>query len=87
MSGKQLTIEDLRRILRDAAGDGEGVGLDGDFADVDFADLGYDSIVLLEIGGRIERECGITLDEDTVTSARTPRTLLAMVHEGLATVP
>ena len=78
MAIREFTIGDLRRVLRAAAGDAEGVGLD-----VPFADLGYDSLALLETGGRIEREYGIELADSTITDAETPRALLASVNERL----
>lgn len=86
MTDNQLTINQLRLILRESAGEADGVDLDGDIADTEFTDLGYDSIALLEAGGRIERDRGVKLDDDTITSARTPRELVAAVNERLATV-
>lgn len=77
----QLTLEELTRILQDAAGVTEGVDLSGDILDVSFEDLGYDSLALLETSGRIERERGIELEETTVTDAKTPRALLALVND------
>jgi act minimal PKS acyl carrier protein len=50
---------------------------------VPFADLGYDSLALLETGGRIEREHGIELADSTITDAETPRALIACVNEQL----
>jgi act minimal PKS acyl carrier protein len=86
MTDNRMTIDELRGLLREAAGEPEDVDLDGDILDTEFTDLGYDSIALLETGGRIERECGVTLNDDTVTSAGTPRVLLDIVNERLAEV-
>jgi act minimal PKS acyl carrier protein len=85
MAGSVLTIEDLRRILREAAGEHEGIDLDGDILDLTFEDLGYDSLALLETGSRIEREHGIELEDTSITVVETPRALLAVVNEQLAT--
>ncbi|REF00944.1 acyl carrier protein [Thermomonospora umbrina] len=85
MTGAQFTLNDLRRILREAAGADEDVDLDGDIADVTFEDLGYDSLALLETGSRIEREYGLELDDDTITDAETPGALLKVVNERLVT--
>jgi act minimal PKS acyl carrier protein len=84
MATPELTLEDLRRILRTVAGEAEGTGLDGDILDVTFTDLGYDSLALLETAGQIERERELQLDESTITEAQTPRELLAAVTEQLA---
>ncbi|GAA1015435.1 acyl carrier protein [Streptomyces thermogriseus] len=80
MAAKEFTLDDLKRILREGAGADESVDLDGDILDTDFEELGYESLALLETGGRIEREFGITLDDDVLTDARTPRALIAAVN-------
>ncbi|GAA4136220.1 acyl carrier protein [Actinomadura keratinilytica] len=75
-----ITIDDLGRILREAAGIELGPGA----ADQPFADLGYDSLALLETGSRIEREYGVRLDDDTLTEVETPAALLDVVNRHLA---
>ncbi|GHJ92335.1 actinorhodin polyketide synthase acyl carrier protein [Streptomyces sp. NE5-10] len=79
-----FTLDDLRRVLREAAGADEGVDLDGDIRDADFDALGYESLALLETAGRIEREWGITLDDDTLGEARTPGALVDAVNAHLS---
>ncbi|MFI9723672.1 acyl carrier protein [Streptomyces sp. NPDC052396] len=86
MSGHEFaefSLEDLRRILREGAGTDEAVDLDGDILDSDFAELGYESLALLETAGRIEREFGVTLDDDLLTEIRTPRALIEAVNSSL----
>jgi len=80
MSRTEVTLDDLRRILREAAGAEEGVDLDGDIMDVRFEDLGYDSLALLETASRISHEFGRVLDDDVAVSATTPRELLKLVN-------
>ncbi|MFC7310820.1 acyl carrier protein [Streptomyces monticola] len=82
MSNSQFTLDDLKRILLEGAGAEEGA-LDGDILDTDFEKLGYESLALLETGGRVEREYGITLDDSALTDAATPRHLLAIVQSHL----
>ncbi|MFI8192474.1 acyl carrier protein [Streptomyces sp. NPDC085946] len=81
MSEQEFTFEALKRILREGAGADENVDLDGDILDTDFEELGYESLALLETGGRIEREYGISLDDDIFTEHRTPRSLVAAVNK------
>ncbi|NED81170.1 acyl carrier protein [Streptomyces sp. SID11233] len=78
-----FALDDLRRILREAAGTDEEVDLDADILDTTFDALGYESLALLETGGRIEREYGIALDDDTLTDAETPRALIDVVNARL----
>jgi minimal PKS acyl carrier protein len=82
MAVTAVTLEDLKRILREGAGEDENVDLDGEVLDTDFADLGYDSLALLEAAARITREYGITLDDEATVSARTMRDLLKVVNGG-----
>lgn len=77
----QFTLDDLRRILREGSGDSPD--LDGDFAEIAFEDLGYESLALLETTSRIAREFGVVLDDDTVISVTTPSALVDLVNEHL----
>ncbi|WAX76360.1 acyl carrier protein [Streptomyces sp. KMM 9044] len=84
MTDQRFTLADLKRILLQAAGADEATGLDDDILDTTFDLLGYESLALLETGGCIEREYGISLDDDTLTDALTPRDLIDTVNERLA---
>ncbi|MFF5306615.1 acyl carrier protein [Streptomyces sp. NPDC013161] len=84
MSATTFTLHDLKRILLDAAGTDENVDLDGDITDLDFQDLGYESLALLETAGRIERLYGISLDEEAFAGADTPRALIDLVNAHLS---
>jgi act minimal PKS acyl carrier protein len=84
MRQQEMALEDLTRILEATAGADEQVDLDGDILDVDFTELGYDSIAVMETASRIERELGVTLNETAVLSATTPRAFLAMVNKSVA---
>ncbi|MDG4765849.1 phosphopantetheine-binding protein [Solwaraspora sp. WMMD406] len=83
MSVNEFTLDDLRRVLRSAAGADEAVDLDGDILDVDFDALNYDSLARLETCSRIEREYGVSLD-DALDIANTPRSLIKVVNDRLA---
>ncbi|GAA2427635.1 acyl carrier protein [Streptomyces macrosporus] len=85
MPETRFTVEDLKRILREGAGADQSVDLDGDILDTEFEELGYESLALLETGSRIEREYGITLEDSTLTDARTPRELIEVVNSHLST--
>jgi act minimal PKS acyl carrier protein len=76
----QLTLDELKTIMRACAGEDEQIDLDGDILDTSFVNLGYDSLALLETAARIERAYGIKLDDDTVADARTPRAFIAVVN-------
>lgn len=77
----EFTLDDLRRILR--AGAGDSGALDGDITDVPFTELGYDSLAMLELSSRIEREYGVPVPDDAALAMRTPAAALAFVNDRL----
>jgi act minimal PKS acyl carrier protein len=79
-----LSIDDFTRILRESAGQDEGVDLSGDIADVSFTDLGYDSLALLEVAGHITRAYGVTLPDEDLDGAETPRAFVELVNSSLS---
>lgn len=76
----EVTLADLTRMLRESAGEEEGVDLDGDVLDTSFIDLGYDSLALLQVIGQIQREYGTEIPDDAVVDAETPRALLDLIN-------
>ncbi|MFF7651760.1 acyl carrier protein [Streptomyces sp. NPDC007983] len=80
-----FTQSDLVRLLREAAGEDESISLDGDIVETSFADLGYDSLALLELASRVEGEFGVSPREEALAEAETPRQFVALVNELLST--
>jgi act minimal PKS acyl carrier protein len=81
-----FTFDDLIEIMRTSIGIDDGVRLDGDQADVDFAAIGYDSLALIELASQIQRQYGIRIsDEDALEKLRSPREAVAYVDGQLAT--
>ena len=76
----QFTIEDLKRIMRECAGEDDAFALAGDVRGVPFEDLGYDSLALMETASRIEREYGVGLPEDEIADIVTPGALVDFVN-------
>jgi minimal PKS acyl carrier protein len=70
----------LVQMLRESAGVEEGVDLDGDILDTPFIELGYDSLALLQVTGRIQREYNLVLPDDAVSEAETLRELLELIQ-------
>ncbi|RBQ20796.1 actinorhodin polyketide synthase [Spongiactinospora rosea] len=80
---REMTVETLVRLLRESAGEDEGVRLDGDILDVTFESLGYDSLALFNTVGAIEREYDLEIPEETAGGAKTPADLLNVVNQAL----
>nr|AIW63015.1 ACP [uncultured bacterium BAC-AB1442/1414/561] len=75
-----LTPDDLFRLLREAGGELDGTTPAEELLDTEFTDLGYDSLALLEVSTRVEREHGVRLADDVVPELRTPRAFLEQVN-------
>lgn len=74
-----MTIDDLRRILSECAGEDENVDLSGDIDDTPFDELGYDSLALMETATRIKHEYGIEISDEDIALVATPRLLLDLI--------
>ncbi|QKV93071.1 acyl carrier protein [Streptomyces sp. NA02950] len=84
MSKHVFNIDDLKGILHEGAGEPEGPGVETATIDLEFEELGYDSLAVLETCTRIEREFGVALDEEVLAQARTPRALVDVVNKHLS---
>jgi minimal PKS acyl carrier protein len=80
----QFTVEQLKRILQDDVGVDESVDLDGDILDVAFADLGYDSLAMLQISLGIQERQGVSIPDDAAMHMKTPRGAIDYVNGLLA---
>jgi act minimal PKS acyl carrier protein len=75
-----MTLDDLRRVLIECAGETDADSLSGDIHDREFDDLGYDSLALMETAARISSEYGVRIPDDQIVELRTPREVLALVN-------
>ena len=78
----EFTMDDLRRVMQEAAG--ENRHLEGDVLDQPFAELGYDSLALLEAAARVERSSGVQIGDDDIADVSTPRDFIQLVNDRLA---
>lgn len=81
-----MTLDDLRRILVECAGEDDSSAVAGDIADVSFEELGYDSLALMETTARIEQRFGVRLPDDEVLGLTTPGAVLDAVNKAAAGV-
>ncbi|GHG08509.1 MULTISPECIES: acyl carrier protein [Streptomyces] len=78
-----LELNDLYTMMIEAAGVDDGVVLDADAAERGFEDLGYDSLAVLELFGRIERVTGISIPEEAAHDLLSPAAVIAYVNGSL----
>lgn len=74
-------------LLQEAAGVTLGRELDGLTLDTPLAELGVDSVGLLEMVGVIEDRLGVRLADDQIARIVTVRDILTLVNRGTATEP
>jgi act minimal PKS acyl carrier protein len=76
-----LTLDQLRGIMRDCIGADEEVDLDGDIADRQFTELGYDSLAVLELFTRVEDAYRVRIPDEASETIGTPADLLDYVNQ------
>lgn len=76
-----FTLTDLVGYIRRAAGEDEALDLNGRIGETTFAELGYDSIAMVEVTVLVERELGITLPEEGTDKDATPKQFVDVVNE------
>jgi act minimal PKS acyl carrier protein len=84
----EFTIDELTRLLYTLAGGEEEApfNLGDDIADMDFVDIGIDSLTLFNTLHRIQRDYDIELPDEVVIELSTPRELLDEVAKQLSRV-
>ncbi|OON82579.1 acyl carrier protein [Streptomyces tsukubensis] len=82
----QLTIESLRTILVEVAGQDDSFDADTDIATLTFDELGYDSLALMELASTVEKRFGVEIDEEELAKLATPGDLVLFVNGMLAEV-
>ena len=75
-----MTITELRQILVECAG---GDDIAEDIAGLDFEQLGYDSLALIETASRIQRDFGVLIPEEQLIDVKTPQELVDIVNSQL----
>ncbi|MEU6714048.1 acyl carrier protein [Nonomuraea sp. NPDC046802] len=80
----QLSIDDLRRVLVDCAGEREGLAVGGDIAELTFEELGYDSLALIETAAKLKQRFDIDIEDDKVVTAETLGALLGLANAAVA---
>jgi len=78
--GITMSIDDLRAILLECAGQTESAASGTDFQDVSFEELGYDSLVLIEMAATLKRDHGVSIPDDQLLVGLTPQEMLDVIN-------
>ncbi|GII60789.1 actinorhodin polyketide synthase acyl carrier protein [Sphaerisporangium krabiense] len=79
-----FTLDDMRTIMGGCAGVPESIDLGDDIGEISFAELGYDSLAVLEMAARIQQRLGVRIPDDAVEEMRTPQAAVDYVNRRLA---
>lgn len=82
----EFTIDHLIGLLRSAGGVADGVELNEGIVDEAYADLGYDSLALLEMSAKIQQEFGVAIPDDDVTELKTPRQTIDYLNDRMSRI-
>lgn len=80
---ENLTLEQLYTYIQAGAGITVPAGTD---PDVPFADLGCDSLAVLETATQVQQVFGVPIPDEDVQRLTTPNAFIAYVNENLARV-
>jgi act minimal PKS acyl carrier protein len=74
-----ISTEAVSAVLREAAGDDDSMDFGAESFERSFADLGFDSLALLEIAALVKREFGVVLTDEEMQGVETPADLVAKI--------
>ncbi|GAA2381254.1 acyl carrier protein [Nonomuraea africana] len=77
---KDFDLDDLRKVMLISAGVDEGIDIEGDILDTSFTDMGFDSLAVLELVSRIERDWGVAVPDEVASDLKTPGEVLDYVN-------
>lgn len=77
---QQFTVDHLQEALCAALGIEAAAVLHGDVLDRPFAELGYDSLALLELCGYVHRTFGVPMPDEAPQHMPTPQAALRYIN-------
>ena len=79
--GNKFTLDNLRELMQACAGVEDDVDLDAGIDDVEFEELGYDSLAVLEVASHVQRKYSVPMPDECVDHMKTPRQAVAYINE------
>ena len=78
-------LNDLVLLLASSAGVEDEFDINDDVLDIEFVDLGYDSLALLEVAGQVSRKYSVPMPDNAPEYMLTPRAAIEFINGLLAT--
>jgi minimal PKS acyl carrier protein len=82
----ELTLDGLKTIMSSCSGADEASEVTPEVAGVEFGELGYDSLAVLEMVTHIQRQYRITIPDEAVEEITSPTSLIDYVNQTLSGV-
>ena len=83
---QQFTADDLTMIMRTCAGMAGSAQLSGTDLDETYADLGYDSLAVLEIQAQIQQQYGVRVGDEATEHMPTPGATVSYINSLIGAV-
>ncbi|MFE9457568.1 acyl carrier protein [Streptomyces californicus] len=77
-----MTFGDLKDIMSRCTGETED--LTEEHLGLDFTEIGYDSLAILEIASQIQREYGLQIPDEAIEEMNSPQAVIDYVNNSLA---
>jgi acyl carrier protein len=84
LMSQKFTLDDLRELMRACAGVEEDIDLDAAIDDVEFEELGYDSLAVLEVASHVQRKYSVPMPDECTEYMKTPRLAVEYINEQFA---
>ncbi|GAA3292513.1 acyl carrier protein [Dactylosporangium vinaceum] len=81
---QHFDIADLQQVVASCVGVTDVGVISVETLDESFADLGVDSLARYEVATRLQDTLTVTISDDDIERATTPRLMLALVNERLS---
>jgi acyl carrier protein len=78
---QKFTLDNLRELMRSSAGVEDDIDIDGDIADVEFEELGYDSLAVLEVASQVQRQYSVPMPDECTEYMLTPRLAVEYINK------
>lgn len=78
---QKFTLDDLRELMQSCAGVEDDIDLSSEIDDLEFEELGYDSLAVLEVASQVQRKYSVPMPDECVEYMKTPRLAVDYINE------
>ena len=75
-----FTLDELRELMQACAGVEDDIDLSADIDDIEFEELGYDSLAVLEVASHVQRKYSVPMPDECVEYMKTLRLAVEYIN-------